>query len=62
MTGVNTKKVQTYRMRAKLRAKGAINVNSKFNIDRLFYNEITLELDEVIAYYFGDLIIVYRDL
>jgi hypothetical protein len=49
-------------MRAKLRAKGAINVNSKFNIDRLFYNEITLELDEVIAYYFGDLIIVYRDL
>jgi hypothetical protein len=62
MTGVTTKKVQTYKMRTKLKAKGAVNVNSKFNIDRLFYNEITVELDEVIAYYFGDIIIIYKDI
>ena len=49
-------------MRVKLRAKGAVTINSKFNIDRLFYNEITFQLDEVIAFYFGDLIIVYKDL
>ena len=62
MTGVTTKKVQTYKMRTKLKARGAVNVNSKFNIDRLFYNEITFELDEVIAYYFGDIIFIYKDI
>ena len=53
---------QTYKMRVKLRGKGAVNINSRFNIDRLFYNEITFELDEVIAYLFADFIVIYKDL
>ena len=53
---------QTYKMRVKLRGKGAVNLNSRFNIDRLFYNELTFELDEVIAYLFADLIVIYKDL
>ena len=53
---------QTYKMRVKLRGKGAVNLNSRFNIDRLFYNELTFELDEVIAYLFADFIVIYKDL
>ena len=53
---------QTYKMRVKLRGKGAVNLNSRLNIDRLFYNEITFELDEVIAYLFADFIVIYKDL
>lgn len=53
---------QTYKMRVKLRGKGAVNLNSRLNIDRLFYNELTFELDEVIAYLFADLIVIYKDL
>ena len=49
-------------MRVKLRGKGAVNLNSRFNIDRLFYNELTFELDEVIAYLFADFIVIYKDL
>ena len=54
--------MQSFRLRAKLRAKAAVNINSKFNIDRLFYNEITYELDEFLAFLFGDIILIYKDL
>ncbi len=62
VSSTTTSTSQAYKMRVKLRGKGAVNVNSRFNIDRLFYNEITFELDEVIAYLFADFILIYKDL
>ena len=53
---------QTYKMRVKLRGKGAVNINSQFNIDLLLYNQIIFTLNEVIAYVFADLIVIYKDL
>lgn len=49
-------------MRLKLRGRAAININSRFNIDRLFYNQFTYELDELISFLFFDTIIIYKDL
>ena len=49
-------------MRMKLRGRAAVNINSRFNIDRLFYNQLTYELDELISYFFLDAIVIYKDL
>lgn len=54
--------MQTFKLRTKLRARAAVNINSKFNIDKLFYNEITYELDEFLAFIFADIILIYKDL
>ena len=50
----------TYKIRVKLRGKGGVNLNSRFNIDRVIYNEITFDLDEVIAYILEEFLLIYK--
>lgn len=52
--------MQAWKMRLKLRGRGNVYINSRFNINKLFYNDITFELDEIIAFLFGDLFIIYK--
>jgi hypothetical protein len=49
-------------MRFKVRAKTSVYIDSKFNIDRLFYNEITYQIDDFLAFLFADIILIYKDL
>lgn len=52
--------MQAWKLRAKLRGRGGVKLNSKFNIDKLFYNDFTFELDEIIAFLFGDIFVIYK--
>ena len=38
-----------------------IKMNSRFNIDKYLYNELIFELDELIAYLFGDIYVIYKN-
>jgi len=49
-----------WKMRAKLRGRANVKINSRFNINKLFYNDFTFELDEIIAFLFGDIFLIYR--
>ena len=54
------KTMQAWKIRAKLRGRANVKINSRFNINKLFYNDFTFELDELIAFLFGDLFIIYK--
>ena len=49
-----------WKMRLKLRGRGNVNINSRFNINKLFYNDFKFELDELIAFLFGDIFLIHR--
>jgi len=36
-------------------------MNSRLNIDKYLYNELIFELDELIAYLFGDIYVIYKN-
>jgi hypothetical protein len=52
--------MRAWKIRAKLRGRGNVRINSRFNIDKLFYNDFTFSLDEIIAFLFGDIFVIYR--
>lgn len=52
--------MRAWKIRAKLRGRGNVKINSRFNIDKLFYNDITFQLDEIIAFLFGDIFVIFR--
>ena len=47
-------------LRVKLRGRGSVKINSKFNINKVFYNDFLFQIDEIIANLFGDLFFIYR--
>ena len=52
--------MQAWKLRSKLKGRGGVKLNSRFNINKLFYNDFTFELDEIIAYLFGDIFVIYK--
>jgi hypothetical protein len=52
---------QSWRMRTKLKMRANIKMNSRLNIDKYLYNELIFELDELIAYLFGDIYVIYKN-
>jgi hypothetical protein len=52
--------MQAWKLRSKLKGRGGVKLNSRFNINKLFYNDFTFELDEIIAFLFGDIFVIYK--
>lgn len=44
-----------------MKVRANIKVTSKLNIDKLFYNEFIFDLDEMIAFIFGDIYVIYKN-
>ncbi len=53
-------KMRAWKIRVKLRGRGSVKIDSKFNINKLFYNNFRFQLDEVIAFLFGDIFVIYK--
>ncbi len=52
--------MRAWKIRVKLRGRGSVKIDSKFNINKLFYNNFRFQLDEVLAFLFGDIFFIYK--
>jgi hypothetical protein len=59
LSATGIKEMKALRIRLKLKGRANVFVKASFNIDKLFYNDLIFDLDEFVAYLFGDIYLIF---